>query len=85
MRQSKTDGGDELSMDDTEQAFHDSFKMSWGPNGTLVYAAPANPNALSRNSRAIRERHGLLIVQKGGVTSEARDIRVARFTNEVCL
>lgn len=71
-------------MDDAERAFHFTMKPSWGPNGTLVYAAPPESRPLSRSSRASRERNGLLVVQKGGIVSEARDVRFATFSNEVC-
>jgi nuclear pore complex protein Nup98-Nup96 len=68
-------------MSSTERAFHDSLKPRWGPDGILVYAASARP--LSKSSRRNRERDGLLVVQKGGVISEGRDVRFANFSNEV--
>ncbi len=84
-KRSKTNDGDESNLDDVERAFHDSLKPSWGPDGTLVYAAPADWKPPSKSSRAIRDREGLLVVQKGGVISEARDVRFARFSSEVSL
>ena len=70
-------------MDDDERAFHDSFKPSWGPDGTLVYAAPPNTNPFGRSSRRIRHEDDLLDIQKGGVVSENRDVHFAKFSNEV--
>lgn len=73
------------NMDANERAFHDSMKPSWGPDGTLVYAAPPNAKPFGRSSRRARDRDGLLTVQKGGVVSESRDVRFAKFSNEVIL
>jgi nuclear pore complex protein Nup98-Nup96 len=72
-------------MTDVDRAFRDSMKPSWGPDGTLVYAAPPNSRSFGRSSRRIRERDGLLTIQKGGIVSESRDVRFAKFSNEVCL
>ena len=70
-------------MDQIEREFHNSMKPSWGPNGTLVYAAPADVKAIGKASRRAREKDGLIIVQKGAVVSEKRDVRFAHFSNEV--
>lgn len=70
-------------MTATDRAFHDSMKPSWGPDGTLVYAAPPNSKSFGRSSHRARERNGLLIIQKGAVVSESRDVRFAKFSNEV--
>ncbi|KAF8866856.1 hypothetical protein BDZ45DRAFT_667523 [Acephala macrosclerotiorum] len=78
----KTGDHDISSMDDKERAFHDSMKPSWGPDGTLVYAAPPSAKPFGRSSRRARDRDGLLAVQKGGVVSESRDVRFAKFSNE---
>ncbi len=72
-------------MSEKELAFHDSMKPSWGPDGTLVYAAPSNPHRFARSSRHASERDGLLTVAKTGVVSESRDIRFAKFSNEVSM
>ncbi len=72
-------------MTETERTFHDSMKPSWGPDGTLVYAAPSNPQRFARSSRRARERDGLLTVAKTGVVSEGRDVRFAKFSNEVSM
>ena len=70
-------------MTDKDRAFHDSMKPSWGPDGTLVYAAPSNAQPFGRSSRRARERDGLLTIQKGAIVSESRDVRFAKFSNEV--
>lgn len=68
-----------------DRAFHDSMKPSWGFEGTLVYAAPSNVRPFGRSSRRARERDGLLNIQKGGIVSENRDVRLAKFSNEVSI
>ncbi|RFU24917.1 hypothetical protein B7463_g11421, partial [Scytalidium lignicola] len=79
----KSKTGDDLSkMSETERAFHDSMKPSWSYDGTLVYSTCPDANAFGRSSRRAREKDGLLIIQKGGVVSESRDIRFAKFSNE---
>jgi nuclear pore complex protein Nup98-Nup96 len=72
-------------MSENDRAFHDSMRPSWGPDGTLVYAAPSNPKHFGKSSRRARERDGLLTIHKGGVVSESRDVRFAKFSNEVRL
>jgi nuclear pore complex protein Nup98-Nup96 len=72
-------------MSENDRAFHDSMRPSWGPDGTLVYAASSNPKPFGKSSRRARERDGLLIIHKGGVVSESRDVRFAKFSNEVRL
>jgi nuclear pore complex protein Nup98-Nup96 len=76
---------DTSDMTEADRAFHDSMKPSWGPDGTLVYAAPPNAKPFGRSSRRSRDRDGLIHIQKGGVVSERRDIRFAKFSNEVSL
>ncbi|CZS94505.1 related to Nup98-Nup96 precursor [Rhynchosporium graminicola] len=78
----KTGDHDMSDMSDTDRAFHDSMKPQWGPDGTLVYAAPPNVKPFGRSSRRAREREGLLTVQKKGVVSEHRDVCFAKFSNE---
>jgi nuclear pore complex protein Nup98-Nup96 len=70
-------------MTENDHAFHDSMKPSWGPGGTLVYAVSSNAKPLTRSSRRARDKDGLLTVQKGEVVSERRDVRFAKFSNEV--
>ncbi|KAL2075325.1 hypothetical protein VTL71DRAFT_268 [Oculimacula yallundae] len=78
----KTGDHDMSGMGENDRAFHDSMKPQWGPDGTLVYAAPPNSKPFGRSSRRARERDGLLTVQKKGVVSEHRDVRFAKFSNE---
>lgn len=69
-----------------DRAFHESMKPSWGPDGTLVYAAASNVKPFDKSSRRrARERDGLLNVQNGGIVSESRDVRFAKFSNEVSI
>jgi nuclear pore complex protein Nup98-Nup96 len=70
-------------MTQTDLTFHDSMRLGWGPDGTLVYAAPPNTRPFGRFSRRAREKNGILAIQKGAVVSENRDIRFAKFSNEV--
>lgn len=70
-------------MKEIEKEFHNSMKPNWGPDGTLVYAVSSNAKPLSRSSRRVRDKDGLLTIQKGGVVSESRDIHFAKFSNEV--
>ncbi|RDW88821.1 hypothetical protein BP6252_00853 [Coleophoma cylindrospora] len=78
----KTTDTEMSDMDESDRAFHESMKPSWGPDGTFVYAAPANPKQYGRSSRRAREKDGILAIQKGGVVSESRDVRFAKFSNE---
>ncbi|KAI9049105.1 hypothetical protein LZ554_006953 [Drepanopeziza brunnea f. sp. 'monogermtubi'] len=82
VKRSKTGDQDMSNMSEQDRAFHDSMKPQWGPDGTLVYAAPQSTKPFGRSSRHARERDGLLTIQKGGVVSEHRDIRFAKFSNE---
>ncbi len=72
-------------MDDNERAFHNSFKPSWDANGTLVYAATVLQQSSFSRLRKNRDREDLLVIQKGKVTSEARDVMFARFSKEASL
>lgn len=74
---------DMSSMDMKDREYHNSFKPSWGPSGTLVYSASGNPRGLTRSTRRGPERDGLLVVQKSGIVCEGRDVRFASFSNEV--
>lgn len=70
-------------MTEDDRAFHDSMKPSWGPDGTLVYAVSSNAKPYTKSSRRARDKDGLLDIQQGGVVSESRDVRFAKFSNEV--
>jgi nuclear pore complex protein Nup98-Nup96 len=71
------------NMTESDRAFHESMRPTWGPDGTLVYAVTSNLQPFGKSSRRARERDGLLTIQKGGVVSESRDVRFAKFSNEV--
>ncbi|KAH8666780.1 nuclear protein 96-domain-containing protein [Xylariales sp. PMI_506] len=73
---------DENDMDANERAWHDSVRPTWGPNGTLVFAATPMESPFGRSGR-ITEKNGLMTVMKGGIVSESQDIRIAKFTNEM--
>jgi hypothetical protein len=64
------------------------MKPSWGYDGTLVYAAPTNAKPFKRSSRRAREKtekNDLLSDKKIGVVSQSRDVRFAKFSDEVCI
>jgi nuclear pore complex protein Nup98-Nup96 len=84
-KRAKTGDYDTSNMTDKDRAFHDSMKPSWGPDGTLVYAAPPNAKPFGRSSRRARERDGILSIQKQAIVSENRDIHFAKVSNEVCI
>ncbi|QSZ30745.1 hypothetical protein DSL72_000303 [Monilinia vaccinii-corymbosi] len=73
-------GDDESEMPEEERAFHDSFKPSWGPDGTLVYATSADSKPFTKSRRA-REKDGLVTIHKSGI-AEASNVRLAKFSNE---
>ncbi|KAI5923409.1 nuclear protein 96-domain-containing protein [Camillea tinctor] len=73
---------DESDMDEKERIWHDTMRPTWGPNGTLVFAATPSASPFGRSSR-ISEKNGLMTVMKGGIVSESQDIRIAKFTNEM--
>lgn len=74
---------DMSALTPSDRAFHDTMRPSWGPDGTLVYAAVSKPQSFGTASGKDRERDGLLTIQKGSVVSDNRDVRFAKFSNEV--
>ena len=64
---------DEDIMSETEQEFHESFKPSWGPGATLLYAMRSKVKLSSRQTTAI------INDLKGIFVSEGRDVRFAKF------
>lgn len=76
-KKSKTDDDDAMQPEPIEVEFHDSYKPSWGPEGTLLYAIPGKVD-ISRNKST--QPDAILGVQKGVIVSEGRDIRFAKFT-----
>jgi nuclear pore complex protein Nup98-Nup96 len=71
-RQDKT-----LTMDETEQAFHDAARPTWGPDETLVLTS-ASP-ALNATAQGA----GVLAVRRPLVQTEKQDVRLANFSAEV--
>ena len=67
-------------MSPEEQAYHRSMRPTWGPYGTIVFATA--PRSLGRSSFRTIEKGGLLSVAKGAVSSEHREIRLGKFSNE---
>lgn len=60
---------------DMESSFHNSMKPRWGPDGTLIYAAPL----LGKGSQI---KNDLLVGLKREIVSEHRDVRFAKFSDE---
>ncbi|KAI0133502.1 nucleoporin autopeptidase [Xylariales sp. AK1849] len=73
---------DENDLDAKDRTWHDTIRPTWGPSGTLVFAATPMETPFARSGR-ITEKNGLMMVMKGGIVSESQDIRIAKFTNEM--
>ncbi|CAN8098434.1 unnamed protein product [Discula destructiva] len=71
---------DEDDMDANDTAFHDAMRPNWGPDGTLVLAAA--PKVLSRSSKRMVEKDGIMSMSRLNIVSANRDIRFAKFANE---
>lgn len=66
-------------MSDQDKAFHQSFKPSWAPDGTLVYAS---------GNDTTNATDGVLINVNTPVVSDGKDVHFARFASasyEVCM
>lgn len=63
-----------------DKAFHDTLRPSWGPDGTLVLATA--PKVLSRSSRRVIEKDGIVSMSRLNIVSENRDVRFAKISNE---
>jgi len=64
-------------MTESDQAFHDSQKPRWGPDGTLIYAM-ANKGGLLRRDKSAR-MSGSVLEQQGLFVSEGKDVCFAKF------
>lgn len=73
---------DESEMNALERQWHDTPRPTWGPSGTLVFAATPTETPFGRSGR-ITEKNGLMTVLKGAIITESQDIRIAQFTNEM--
>lgn len=62
-------------MHGNDQQWHDSFKPSWGPEATLLYASSGN----ERPSKRAATNTNNVIENMTTFVSEARDIQIARF------
>lgn len=71
---------EEIDIDSTDRAWHDTLRPSWGPDGTLVLATP--PKLLSRSSRRVIEKNGIMSMNRLNIVSGNRDVRLAKFANE---
>lgn len=64
-------------MPESDQAFHDSQKPSWGPDSTLIYAM-ASKGGLVRRSKSAR-MSSTVLEQKGLLVSEGKDLCFAKY------
>lgn len=72
----------ESEMNDLDRQWHNTPRPTWGPSGTLVFAATPTETPFGRSGR-ITEKNGLMTVMKGAIITESQDIRIAKFTNEM--
>ncbi|KAL8866127.1 MAG: hypothetical protein Q9198_009027, partial [Flavoplaca austrocitrina] len=65
-------------MREDDREWHDSFKPSWGPEATLLYAMPSairsRDDVVTQPTRTLRD-------SKLRLVSESRDVRLAKFTH----
>ncbi|KAI4090764.1 MAG: hypothetical protein LQ344_004544 [Seirophora lacunosa] len=74
------DGGAQLRDDD--QRWHNSFKPSWGPEATFLYAASENANP---SKEAVTKPNTVMKDLSTNLVSEGRDVRFARFAETASL
>ena len=67
---------DEDDMSETEREYHESYKPSWGPEATLLYAMPSK---IKLSRRKFTPTNAVINDLKGTFVSEDRDIRFAKF------
>ncbi|KAL8896279.1 MAG: hypothetical protein Q9192_003180 [Flavoplaca navasiana] len=65
------------SMREDDREWHDSFKPSWGPEATLLYAMPS---AIRSPDDVVTQTTRTLQDSKLRLVSESRDVRLAKFT-----
>ena len=63
-------------MNELDQEFHESYKPTWGPENTLLYAMPSRLGSVQDK---YAQKHSVLNDIKGTFVSEGRDIRFAKF------
>lgn len=66
-------------MDETEQAFHDASRPTWGPSETLVLTTGAS----QRLGQTTRDGAGVLALQRPHVQTDRQSIRFANFSTQV--
>ncbi|MCJ1472218.1 Nuclear pore complex protein Nup98-Nup96 [Lambiella insularis] len=67
---------DQPEMSAADQAFHESFKPTWGPGSRLLYALPSESGELQQRPS---KSQGLLRDISTTIVSEGRDIRFSGF------
>lgn len=65
-------------MESIERSFHESYKPTWGPKSTLLYAIPGKVD-FSKSRVTVPDP--ILKSEKQAIVSEGRDIRFARLTS----
>lgn len=66
-------------MSESEQAFHDAGRPTWGPQETLVVTS-----ALSqRHDQSIRDGSGVMAFQRPRIETESQVVRLANFSTLV--
>ena len=60
-----------------EEEWRDSYKPTWGPGGSLLYAIPGK---VGNSSNKSTQADPILQNLKGTIVSEGRDIRFAKLT-----
>ncbi|KAL8736465.1 MAG: hypothetical protein Q9166_000257 [cf. Caloplaca sp. 2 TL-2023] len=73
-----TNDDDNEAMREDNQEWHDSFKPSWGPEATLLYASPTTVRPSDQDAA---QTNGPIHNIKTKLVSEGRDVCFAKFTN----
>ena len=63
-------------MNEMDRKYHESYKPSWGPEATLLYAMPSKVNLLPMKST---QTDAIMNDVKGTFVSEGRDVHFAKF------
>ncbi|OHE93446.1 nucleoporin autopeptidase [Colletotrichum orchidophilum] len=69
---------DQSDMSDADQAFHNSMRPSWGPDGTLLFASTCS--SLEDAGKQITASS--LMITKNIIQAQGREIQAAKFSNE---
>ncbi|KAJ3485579.1 hypothetical protein NLG97_g6784 [Lecanicillium saksenae] len=68
-----------LDVDEKERAFHNTPRVTWGPDETLVVTQPRNDLA---STRLLRDNLDILSLQRTSVDSETQDVRLGKFSSQ---